>query len=157
LLGAGSAADNQILARYVKNYTDQFSMELGGRPLVRSVAHLFHRIGYFNKNGLLSSLIVCGWDDIHGQQIYAVPTGGAIIPRSKFYVSGSGGGIITGYLDAHWKPNMSYQEAQDLLLRAIGLSVKHDAASGGGIRFTNICKEEMKENFCGYNEIPRYE
>lgn len=100
LLGAGSASDNQILARYVKNYMDQYAQELEEIPLVRSCAHLFHRIGYFNKNNLMSSLIVCGWDATNGPQIYAIPSGGAIIPRSNFYVAGSGGGLISGFLDS---------------------------------------------------------
>lgn len=103
----------------------------------------------------MSSLIVCGWDKTNGAQIYAIPSGGAIIPRSRFYVAGSGGAVISGFLESSWKPNMTFQETRQLLLESIGLSVKLDSYSGGGIRLANICQEEMKEEFVGYDQIPQ--
>lgn len=103
----------------------------------------------------MSSLIVCGWDKTHGPQIYAIPSGGAIIPISTYYVAGSGGAVITGHLEASFKTNMTFQQARQLLLECIGLSVKLDSFSGGGIRLTNICEDEMKEEFVGYDQIPQ--
>ena len=52
---------------------------------------------------------------------------------------------------------MTYNEARDLLINAISMSVKRDNSSGGGVRITNINQEEMKEEYIGYNELPHFE
>jgi 20S proteasome subunit beta 1 len=77
---------------------------------------MYSRIIYQNKNGLLSSMIVAGWDSKYGAQIYAVSSGGSLIPVENYYGTGSGMAILRGYLEAHYRPNMSYEEARQLLL-----------------------------------------
>ena len=54
-------------------------------------------ICYENKNSLLASCILGGYDPYLGPQVYAITVGGSIIEQ-KFSVSGSGSGYIYGYL-----------------------------------------------------------
>jgi 20S proteasome alpha/beta subunit len=71
--------------------------------MVYTAAHLYHRIIYNNKNTLLSSIIVTGWDSKYGAQIYAVSSGGSLIPCENFYGTGSGMAIMRGYLEANYR------------------------------------------------------
>ena len=40
---------------------------------------------------------------------------------------------------------------------AISLSVKRDTYSGGSIRLSKICEEEMVEDYVEFNSIPKWE
>lgn len=93
-------------------------IELDKQPLVYTAAHMYHRIIYANKNSLLSSIIVAGWDQKYGAQIYAVSSGGSLIPCQGYYGTGSGMAILRGYLEANYRPNMSFEEARQLVLNS---------------------------------------
>lgn len=129
-------------------------IELGDLPLVKTTAHLYHRIIYNNKNSLMSSIIIGGWDKQLGPQVYAIPPSGALMPVADFYAAGSGSAVLKGFLETSYKENMTYNEARELLVKAISLSVTFDNFSGGGVRLTNINEEELKEEFIGVNEFP---
>lgn len=64
----------------------------------------------------MSSIILAGWDAKKGPQIYACTNGGSIIPCANYYGTGSGMAILRGYLEAGYRPNMSYEEARQLLI-----------------------------------------
>ena len=72
--------------------------------------------------------------------------------------------ILRGYLEAHYRPNMSYEEARQLLINSkakynegISLSIKRDSYSGGSIRLSKVCKEELVEEYVEFNSIPKWE
>ena len=79
---------------------------------------MYSRIIYNNKNWLQSSIIVAGWDSKFGPQVYAVSSGGSLVPVEGYYGTGSGMAILRGYLEAHYRPNMSYEEARQLLINS---------------------------------------
>merc|ERR1719240_1306121 len=85
----GSAADTQALTGFVQNYLGQHAIELGKLPSVNTAANLFKIIAYNNKDRLMAGLIVAGWDDKRGGQVYSIPLGGAII-RVPMACDGSG-------------------------------------------------------------------
>ena len=126
-------------------------------PLVYTAAHLYSKIIYSNKDYLLASNIIAGWDPKFGAQIYAVATSGSLVPIENYYGTGSGMAILRGYLEAGYRPNMSYEEAKQLLINSISLSIKRDVGSGGSIRLSKICKEELTEELIEFNLIPHWE
>merc|ERR1719387_2539688 len=75
----GSAADTQALTGFVQHYLGQHAVELGQQPTVNTAASLFKMIAYQNKDHLLAGLIVAGYDEKHGGQIYSIPLGGSKI------------------------------------------------------------------------------
>merc|ERR1719379_2191982 len=75
----GSAADTQALAGFVQHYYSQHAIELGKLPTVNTAASLFKLIAYNNKDTLMAGLIVAGWDEVRGGQVYSVPLGGSLI------------------------------------------------------------------------------
>merc|ERR1719446_1353705 len=94
----GSAADTQALTGFVINYLGQHAVELGKLPTVNTAANLFKLIAYGNKDNLMAGLIVAGYDDKLGGQIYSIPLGGTKV-RVPMAVDGSGSGYIAGFCD----------------------------------------------------------
>ena len=82
-------------------------------------------------------MIVAGWDEIEGGQIYGCPIGGTIV-REKWTTDGSGSTYIWGYLESEFKEGMSVDEAEKLVSSAIALAMSRDASSGGVIRLVTI-------------------
>merc|ERR1719197_2465041 len=109
VLRCGSAADTQALSGFVQHYYTQHAMELsptGKAPTVYTAANLFKLIAYNNKDTLLAGLIVAGWDEKRGGQVYSIPLGGSLI-RSPMSCDGSGSGYISGLADANYRPGMT--------------------------------------------------
>merc|ERR1719356_1441065 len=98
----GSAADTQALTGFVMNYLGQHAVELGKLPTVNTAANLFKMIAYQNKDNLMAGLIVAGYDEKNGGQIYSIPLGGSMV-KVPMAVDGSGSGYISGLCDEYYK------------------------------------------------------
>ena len=85
---SGSAADTQAISDYVTYFLDQHRMELGKPPKVLTAANLFRELCYHNKNGLMAGIIVAGWDQHKGGQVFSIPMGGAMLER-PFAIGGA--------------------------------------------------------------------
>merc|ERR1719146_422032 len=116
----GSAADTQALTGFVINYLGQHAIELGhGKlPTVNTAANLFKMIAYNNKDRLMAGLIVAGWDEKRGGQVYSIPLGGALI-RVPMACDGSGSGYVAGLIDEHYRPKMTKDEALELVRKIV--------------------------------------
>merc|ERR1712039_1034591 len=114
----GSAADTQALTGFVQNYLGQHAVELGKLPTVNTAANLFKMIAYNNKDRLMAGLIIAGWDEKRGGQVYSIPLGGAVIPVD-YACDGSGSGYISGFVDEFYRPNMTKAEALELCRKAV--------------------------------------
>merc|ERR1719419_1960761 len=114
----GSAADTQALTGFVLNYLGQHAIELGRLPSVNTAANLFKMIAYNNKDNLSAGLIIAGWDEKRGGQVYTIPLGGALV-RVPFAADGSGSGYIGGLIDEKYKPGMTQAECVEFLQKAV--------------------------------------
>merc|ERR1719446_805506 len=74
----GSAADTQALTGFVINYLNQHAVELGEQPTVNTAANLFKLIAYNNKDNLSAGLIIAGYDEKRGGQVYSIDLGGTL-------------------------------------------------------------------------------
>jgi 20S proteasome subunit beta 1 len=61
-------------------------------------------------------MIVCGWDPTDGAQIYTVGMGGTMT-KQRFAMSGSGSYVINGFVDTHYRDNMTKQQAEDFVVK----------------------------------------
>ena len=61
-------------------------------------------------------MIICGWDETEGACIYTCGMGGTMT-KQKFAMSGSGSYVIHGFVDTHWKENMTRQQAEDFVIK----------------------------------------
>merc|ERR1740138_17941 len=76
---SGSAADTQALTGFVQHYLGMHAIEIDQQPTVNTCANLFKMIAYQNKDNLMAGLIVPGYDEKNGGQVYSIPLGGSKI------------------------------------------------------------------------------
>eukprot|EP00891_Asterochloris_glomerata_P004470 jgi/Astpho2/4470/Aster-00078 len=125
---SGSAADTQNLSAYVQWFLQQHSLELGDEANVKTAAMLAKQMAYQNKNMLQAGLIVAGWDKHEGGAVYAIPLGGTLI-KVPFTIGGSGSAYIMGLCDKLWRANMTEQECQAFVHKAVTHAMARDGSS----------------------------
>ena len=86
---SGSAADTQAISDYVTHFINQHKMEFGKPPSVKTAANFFRQLCYTNKEALMAGILVAGWDEKEGGQVYCIPVGGALV-QQPFSIGGSG-------------------------------------------------------------------
>ncbi|CAE8631375.1 unnamed protein product [Polarella glacialis] len=149
----GSAADTQALTGFVLNYLGQHAVEIGKLPTVNTAANLFKIMAYNNKDNLMAGLIVAGWDEKEGGQVYSIPLGGARI-RVPWACDGSGSGYIKGFIDANYRPGMTQAECLEFVQKAISFAMSRDGSSGGVIRTVVVTKDKVDESMIVGNKLP---
>ncbi|KAK8799218.1 hypothetical protein WA171_005965 [Blastocystis sp. BT1] len=137
---SGSAADTQKIGRLIRSQLEQFRTMYGYEPIVRNAATLAHTIIYKYKDQLQAGIIVAGVDDVDGASIYEVTLGGSML-KQDVCLGGSGSTYIYGYVDSNYNPNMTPEEGEEFVRRAIQLAISRDGHSGGVVRTAIIRKE----------------
>ncbi|KAG6362529.1 hypothetical protein INS49_007621 [Diaporthe citri] len=130
---SGSAADTQAVADIVQYQLGQFHMMNGKTPTTQTAAAMFQELCYANKDMLTAGLIIAGWDERHGGQVYSIPLGGSL-HKQAYSIGGSGSTYIYGYCDANWKEGMNEDEAVAFVKEALKEAIRWDGSSGGVIR-----------------------
>ncbi|CAG8950506.1 hypothetical protein HYFRA_00007003 [Hymenoscyphus fraxineus] len=130
---SGSAADTQAVADIVHYQLGMYGIQNGRPPTTQTAAAMFQELCYDNKDRLSAGLIIAGWDERHGGQVYSIPLGGSLHKQS-YAIGGSGSTYIYGYCDANWKEGMEEKEAVDFVKGALQEAIKWDGSSGGVIR-----------------------
>jgi 20S proteasome subunit beta 1 len=157
LCRAGNAADTQTISDIVKYYIEVYSVMEKEQLSVYRSAQLYRKFLFDYREQLGASMILIGYDDKEGAQIYSLPAGGFVM-RQNYYCSGSGGTYNMTYLDNNWKPGMSLEEAKALVKQAVASSVHRDGASGGVIRLAIVNKQGIqREQFrSDANQFPTF-
>ncbi|CAK4069996.1 unnamed protein product [Aphanomyces euteiches] len=152
---SGSAADTQALSEYVRYFMASHAAEIEGDalPKVHTAANLFRKLCYENKDRLMAGIIVAGYDDIKGGQVYSIPIGGAMVEQ-EFAIGGSGSTYIYGFVDSHWRSGMTRDEAEAFVQKALSHAMARDGSSGGVIRTVAINKEGVHRGFVAGNQLP---
>ena len=151
-LKCGSAADTQFLLQTTKSYMGQFGVEYGDKPPVKVAARILQQLQYRYKDYLSCAVIVCGVDNLEGPCIYEVGSGGTMNKRI-LAMNGSGSYYVNGYVDKHFKENMTKEEAKECLLNAVTLALFRDNASGGIVRILDITKDGTTREYHPYNKL----
>lgn len=152
---SGSAADTQAVADMIHYHCQMYSSTHGTPPSVHTVASLFQTVCYDNKDQLSAGIIVAGWDEEEGGQVYNVPLGGGIF-RQPWAIGGSGSTYVYGYCDATYKENWGEDETVNFVRNTLALAMSRDGSSGGCIRMCVIKKEGVRRIFVPGNELPRF-
>lgn len=150
---SGSAADTQVISDYVRYYTAMHSVELTEEPRVGTVARLFRQICYQNKDNLMAGIIVGGYDQHKGGQVFSVPLGGALV-QQPFCIGGSGSSYIYGFCDSNFKEGMTREQCIDFTSKALSLAMARDGSSGGVIRLVIIDKDGVERKFIAGKDLP---
>lgn len=78
---SGSAADTQAVADIVHYHSQMYTSIHGEAPPVNTVAALFEKLCYENKDQLSAGIIVAGWDKEKGGSVYNIPLGGGMFQQ----------------------------------------------------------------------------
>ncbi|KAE9417527.1 hypothetical protein Angca_006685 [Angiostrongylus cantonensis] len=157
---SGSAADTQAIADIVKYHIEAYSMLEQEPVTIYRGAQIFRKFLYNYRDQLSASVLIAGWDEKNGGQLYAIPIGG-FVTRQKSTASGSGSTFVQvyitfyflcafinkplqGFLDNAWSPNLTKEECRAIVKQAVGLAVFRDGSSGGVVRVATIDKSGTK-------------
>lgn len=155
LCRSGSAADTQTVTSYVRYFLQQHTIELGGPCDVKTAANVCMQIAYNNKRMLEAGMLVAGWDKWEGGAVYAIPIGGTLL-RVPFSIGGSGSSYLYGFCDQAWKENMTRDEAEKFVLKAVSLAIARDGGSGGCVRTITVTEKGAFRQFYPSNKLPLF-
>ncbi|VDN55736.1 unnamed protein product [Dracunculus medinensis] len=144
VLRSGNAADTEAVTDIVKYYLEAYSYFEEEAIGVQRAANIFRNFFYKYRDMLQGSVIVAGYDENDGGQLYTIPLGG-FISRQRCTGSGSGSTFIHSLLDSNWKPGMKEEDCIELIKQATALAIHRDGSSGGVIRLAIIDKNGTRK------------
>ncbi|KAH8853703.1 Proteasome subunit beta type-6 [Schistosoma japonicum] len=113
---SGSAADTQTVADMVRYQLDFHRLEMNREPTVLEAAVCCQHFCYNYRDDLVAGIIVAGWDEQSGGQIYSIPLGGMLI-RQPIVIGGSGSTYTYGYVDHDFRKGMTREECINFVLK----------------------------------------
>lgn len=140
---SGTAADTQAIADIVKYHIEVYTMLENETVSIYRATQIFRKFLYNYRDQLSASVLVAGWDEKCGGQLYAIPIGG-FVTRQQSTASGSGSTFVQGFLDNSWRPNLTRDECKAIVKQAVGLATFRDGSSGGVVRLATIDKSGTK-------------
>jgi len=137
---AGLVADNQMLASLLRNVAKQYKISHGVPISVKALAsYLGLLLNTYKYYPFIVQMLVGGIDET-GPHLYQVEWFGDHI-EEKYAVTGSGSYMAIAVLEQGYRPDMSIEEAKDLLQRAVSASIARDAFSGEAVDIAVITAE----------------
>ena len=118
-----------------------------------TAAHLFRSFCYNYKDQLNAAIIVAGWDEQNGGQVYQIPLGGTLL-KLDCASGGSGSTFIHGYIDSNYHTGMSRAECKEFVKKAVSLAMYRDGGSGGCVRLADVNAEGVTKEFFPHEELP---
>ncbi|KAH8261533.1 hypothetical protein KR044_010635 [Drosophila immigrans] len=140
---SGSAADTQAIADIVAYSLNYHRNQTNKEPLVWEAASEFRNYCYNYRDSLLAGIIVAGWDEERGGQVYSVPLGG-MLTHEACTIGGSGSSFIYGFVREHYREGMPKEECVDFVKKAVQHAIYHDGSSGGVVRIGIITKDGIE-------------
>lgn len=132
---AGTAGDAQALARLVTAELKLYQLQEGDVS-VKTAAMLLSNIlrsSFKSYRPDMVQLIIGGYDNKRGLQIYSLDLAGGIEDSKDYAFSGSGSVIAVGVLEDSYKKDMTTEEGVDLAIRALRSARERDIATGGNL------------------------
>ena len=140
---AGVVGDAQLMVRYIQSEVALYSMRKGAPMSVNAAATLVANV---IRNGFYVGHIIGGYDRTGGHIFSIDGAGGYIEDNVMSVVSGSV--FALGSLETTYKPDLSEDEARDVVIKALHAAMNRDSASGDGMLIAVINKD-------GFRWIPK--
>lgn len=143
---AGHAADSQRLMRAMISELKLIELKNERPARVKEAAMIINSVQFQSRmHGSIISILLGGYDEKEGIQLYNLSPDGTIMPHHGFAVDGSGSVWIKGVFDNEYKKDMSEKEAIALVQKAFLTSFRNDNMSGGGFIIKVITKDGIRE------------
>jgi len=138
--GAGTAADCDRTTEMIAIQLKLLSEAMGTEPKVICAVKRLQQYLFRYQGHIGCYLIIGGVDDLNGPQLFHLYAGGSATPL-PFATMGSGSLAAMSVLEGGWKPDMSLDEAKELVADAIQSGIVNDLGSGSNVDICVITKE----------------
>ncbi|CAI4225476.1 unnamed protein product [Auanema sp. JU1783] len=138
--GAGTAADLDQVCKMISGDLRLFEIQTGRKARVitalrRVKQHLF------NYGGHVGAYLLIGGVDPTGPHLYECSANGTTMAK-PFAAQGSGSYAAITILERDFKPNMTEEQAVELVQKALHAGMHGDNASGNSLNYVVITKEK---------------
>ncbi len=128
----GLHGDAQAIVKILRGEAHYYKLQMGYDMSVRALAKLLSNILYSYKLiPFYVETIVAGIDD-KGSHVYVLDPVGSLI-EDDYAAIGTGGPIAIGVIEPEYRPDISVEEAEKLVVKAVRQAILRDAVSGDGI------------------------
>jgi len=142
---SGSAADTQAIADIVQYSMNYHENQTGKEVRVAEAASEFRNYCYNYRDSLVAGIIVAGYDNELGGQVYSVPLGGMLI-RQSCTIGGSGSSYVYGFIREFYREGMQKEECIEFVKKTVLHAMHHDGSSGGVVRIGVITKDGIERH-----------
>ncbi|MBN1213823.1 MAG: proteasome subunit beta [Candidatus Lokiarchaeota archaeon] len=143
---SGGVADCQYVVNQIQALSRLREVQKGKVPDPKYIANITRNLLFSGRSYFLSMMIVGGYSEKEGKgKLYGIDLLGTLFEEDSFLSFGSGSPFSLGVLEADWKPNMSKDEAINLVRTAISSSRERDAASGFKLQVCVINKDGFQK------------
>ncbi|MBY9007714.1 MAG: proteasome subunit beta [Candidatus Lokiarchaeota archaeon] len=143
---SGGVADCQYVVNQIQALSRLKEIHKGKTPDPKYIANITRNLLFSGRSYFLSMMIVGGYSKKEAKgKLYGIDLLGALFEEKTFLSYGSGSPFSLGVLEADWKPNMSREEAINLVKTAISSSRERDAASGFKLQICVINKDGFQK------------
>ncbi|GAA6005639.1 hypothetical protein JCM10207_005279 [Rhodosporidiobolus poonsookiae] len=129
--GAGTAADTEFTTNMISSNIKLHELSTGRPPLVATAMTMLKQY-LFQYQGHVGAALVLGGIDPTGPHLYTVAPHGST-DKLPYVTMGSGSLAAMAVFESYWKPNMTRQQAIDLVSEAIESGIWNDLGSGSNV------------------------
>lgn len=140
--GAGTAADTFYTTRMVASKLELHRLN-SGRQVRLSAANRMLRQYLFNYQGHVSAALVLGGVDLNGPYLGSIHPHGSS-DRLPYVTMGSGSLAAMAVFEDRYRPDLSEEEAKELVADAIRSGIFNDLGSGSNVDVCVITKDKTE-------------
>lgn len=140
--GAGTAADTEYTTKMIASQLELHRLNSGRQVRVAAANRLLRQY-LFRYQGYVSAALVLGGVDINGPYLGTIAPHGSS-DRLPYVSMGSGSLAAMAVFEDRYKPNLSEQEAKDLVADAIRAGIFNDLGSGSNVDLCVITKDKAE-------------
>ncbi|CAA9998733.1 unnamed protein product [Nesidiocoris tenuis] len=139
--GAGTAADTVMTTDMIRSQLELHRMMTKRQPRVVTANRMLKQL-LFRYHGQIGAALVLGGFDVDGPHLYTVAPHGST-DKSPYTTMGSGSLAAMSVLEQRWRPNLTEDEAKQLVRDAVAGGVFNDLGSGSHVDLCVIKKDKV--------------
>jgi proteasome beta subunit len=137
----GSVGGAQSFIRTLRSESSLYEQRRGEPLSIQGLATL---AGNFARGGpFLAINPILGGVDATGSHVYSIDPAGGVM-EDDYTVTGSGMQLAHGTLEGNYDPELSFEEAERLVARAVNAASERDTGSGNGLTLAIVTDDGVE-------------
>ncbi|TFK66351.1 20S proteasome subunit [Pluteus cervinus] len=129
--GAGTAADTEFTTALISSNMELHGLSTGRKPQVVTAMTMLKQM-LFRYQGHVGAALVLGGVDATGPQLFTIHPHGST-DKLPYVTMGSGSLAAMAVFESGWQPNMTRDDALNLVKAAVAAGIFNDLGSGSNI------------------------